>query len=319
MSEPKDHVIVNPAAEIQSHVFVPGRETDAERCAFSPGPGWICGELKRDHMRWPLAPIPPKRVAIVGFSDQSRDQAPFADPSFEIWSLGSHMQRVPRLTRGFEFHSDSFLQRVHGEKWPEFQAFLKRMTVPLYRQEGQPYEGPWERGIEVAYPSAIRYPIERATKAAFGIEDPFGERKPLWTNSVQYMLVLAALEGFQEVHLYGVDMAHRLEYVLQRHGVTFILGLMMGRGINVHLPENCALLHSDHVYAYQEDPAEVLEEAAQHLMRQRESRMSQHADTLAKLHSLDGYTEGMTDAVEYLRERARGGRVEKPLPAEFMK
>lgn len=249
-----------------------------------------------------------RKVAIVGFSDLSRDLAPFADESFEIWSLGSQMQRVPRLTRGFELHSDAFLQTVHGEKWPEFRAFLQGLKVPLYRQEVLP-----------DYPTSERYPLERATRACFGIEDPFGERKPLWTNSIQYMLALAAIEGFTDVHLYGVDMAHRLEYVLQRHGVTFVLGLMMGRGINVYLPPLCGLMHADHVYGYQDDPTVLSSEMAQHIRRMREERMTQRDETLAKLHNLDGYTEGLADAVEYIEERARGGRAEKMLPREFMR
>lgn len=261
---------------------------------------------------------PRRKVAIVGFSDLSRDLAPFADESFEIWSLGSQMRRVPRLTRGFELHSDAFLQTVHGEKWPEFREFLRGLKVPLYRQEGMPYESVSMRAA-ADYPTAVRYPLERATRACFGIEDPFGERKPLWTNSIQYMLALAAIEGFTDVHLYGVDMAHRLEYVLQRHGVTFVLGLMMGRGINVYLPPLCGLMHADHVYGYQEEPTTLSAEMAQHLRKMRGERMTQRDETLAKLHNLDGYAEGLADAVEYIEERARGGRAEKLLPAEFMR
>ena len=40
---------------------------------------------------------------------------------------------------------------------------------------------------------------------------------------------------------------------------------------------------------------------------------------LAKAQSLAGYTEAQKDAIEYLEERARGGRAEKPIPAEFMR
>lgn len=261
------------------------------------------------------------KVAIVGFSDTSRELAPYDDPSFEIWSLGWQMRRAKRLTRGFEIHTEEFLRRIHGEGWPEYQAFLKAMTVPLYMQDGAPYEvgltGSFTRDAE--YKSAIRFPIERATKACFGKADPFSGDRPLWTNSIQFMLALAGIEGFQEVHIYGVDMAHRLEYVKQRHGVTLLIGMLMGQGVHVHVPERCALLHSDHVYGYEEEPYDLITEAAMHLRKDREMRLSQHEAHLAKAQNLAGYTEAQKDAIEYLEERARGGRAEKPIPAEFMR
>lgn len=299
--------------------FAPGVEDRACVLRHGHGGDHICARPAEQGESFGIVAPAPRKVAIVGFSDTSRDLAPYDDPTFEIWSLGWQMRRAKRLTRGFEIHTEEFLKRVHGDGWPEYQAYLKAMTVTLYMQEGQPYEGPFQRGIEVAYPAAIRFPIERATKACFGTDDPFSGKRPLWTNSIQFMLALAGIEGFQEVHIFGVDMAHRLEYVHQRHGVTLLIGMLMGMGVHVSVPEHCALLHSDHVYGYEEEPYDILTEAAMHLRKDREMRLSQHEAHLAKAQNLAGYTEGQKDAIEYLEERARGGRAEKPIPAEFMR
>lgn len=265
-------------------------------------------EFTVDLAKLAVAQPPPLKVAIVGFSDTSRDLAPYDDESFEIWTLGTQMRRAKRVTRGFELHSEAYLQRVHGDGWPEYKALMQGLKCPLYMQAESP-----------DYPTSIAYPLERASKAAFGIADPFGERKPLWTNSIQYMLVLAALEGATDVHVYGVDMSHRLEYVLQRHGVTFILGLMMGRGINIYLPPMCGLLHSDHVYGYQEQPTEILDEVTAFARARHEETRNQHLEHMAKLHSLDGYTQAMADVVEFAEERQRGGRAKKVTPREVMR
>lgn len=131
-------------------------------------------------------PPPLKKVAIVGFS-QHKVEAPYNDPSFEIWGLNDLHESIPRWNRWFEMHSDKqikdYCSRKQGKPYLEGLAGL---GVPVFMQKPRP---------EV--PTSVEYPIERM-KALFG---------DYFTNSISYMLALAIDEGYQEIHVYGVDMA----------------------------------------------------------------------------------------------------------------
>ena len=47
---------------------------------------------------------PHKKVAIVGFAD-TRNQAPYNDPTFEIWGLNDLHSHIPRYDRWFDIHT----------------------------------------------------------------------------------------------------------------------------------------------------------------------------------------------------------------------
>lgn len=133
-----------------------------------------------------VTPPPLKKVAIVGFSNH-KTEAPYNDPTFEIWGLNDLHESIPRWNRWFEMHSDKqikdYCSRKQGKPYLEGLASL---GVPVYMQKVRP---------EV--PTSVEYPIERM-KAQFG---------DYFTNSISFMLALAIDEGYQVIHVYGVDMA----------------------------------------------------------------------------------------------------------------
>jgi hypothetical protein len=131
-------------------------------------------------------PPPLKKVAIVGFS-QHKVEAPYNDPTFEIWGLNDLHESIPRWNRWFEMHSDKQIKDYCSRKQgvPYLEG-LSKLNVPVYMQKQRP---------EV--PTSVEYPIERM-KAQFG---------DYFTNSISYMLAMAIDEGYQVIHVYGVDMA----------------------------------------------------------------------------------------------------------------
>ena len=54
-----------------------------------------------------------------------------------------------------------------------------------------------------------------------------------FTDTVCYMLAYAIHEGYEKIHMYGIDMATQMEYMIERGGVEFWVGMAMGRGIEV--------------------------------------------------------------------------------------
>lgn len=254
----------------------------------------------------------PRSVAIVGFAHQPTATPPYADPAWEIWSLGTQARRAPRVDVIFELHSERELRRVHGTTYDEYVTWLMKMAETKLVLVSS--TGPF--GVHT--PCAV-FPLEEVTEAVFGqhgrlkVEAALNHGASdlngvLWTNTIAYMLGYALLKGAKHVGVWGVDMAHSTEYVEQRHGVTFLLGMLLGRGVEVHLPEGCALLHSDHVYGYQDGPvAGTLSSLTARLDADVAQVMTTREETLARLHRTDGVLAGINIARDLLMERKRGG------------
>jgi len=56
-----------------------------------------------------------------------------------------------------------------------------------------------------------------------------------FSNTVDYAIALAVYEGFEEIHLYGVNMEIDSEYAYQKPGVDFWCGIAKGKGIKVKI------------------------------------------------------------------------------------
>lgn len=184
-----------------------------------------------------------KKVAIVGCSD-SKHLAPFDDTSFEIWGVNNLFPQLPRANRWFEIHhlskeGDKFLRRgsldFRGQKVSDYirelGAWTKEKNCRVYMQKI------WEE-----IPTSTPYPLKEITSM-------FGN---YFTNTVSYEIALAIAEGFEEIHVYGVDMAVDTEYHHQRPSCEYFLGLALGKGIKVHIPAEADLLKSRFLYGFQE-------------------------------------------------------------------
>uniref|UniRef100_A0A6M3J494 Uncharacterized protein n=1 Tax=viral metagenome TaxID=1070528 RepID=A0A6M3J494_9ZZZZ len=79
-----------------------------------------------------------------------------------------------------------------------------------------------ERGVE--YIDRSNYPLNDVIE--FFDTDYF-------SNTVDYSIALALIEGYDEIHLYGVNMEVGSEYIFEKAGVEFWIGMALGRGIKV--------------------------------------------------------------------------------------
>lgn len=171
-----------------------------------------------------------KRVAIVGFAESSRAFAPFDDPSVEIWGQNALYRPgfLKRADRWFEIHNRALIETpLEGRRPAGYMDWLRAFDGPVYMQQA------W-----ADIPNSARYPLER-------VADLVG---PYLTSSVAMMIGLAILEGFEEISLWGVDMAYE-EYAGQRAGCEYLLGFARGRGITILLPETSPLLVAP-IYGY---------------------------------------------------------------------
>lgn len=198
------------------------------------------------------------KVGIVGFASSSRDQAPYKDDSFDIWSLNHAYGHVPRWDAWWEIHPREHFQRdlmrdglqQDGARHVDWLAQEPAGKRPIWCQEH--YDD---------IPASLRWP--RAE-----INDWFrklgGEPLPLgfyaedyWTSTPAQMLGHAIWAGYKEIHLYGIDMLQAEEYHYQRSGCEYYAGICRGLGIKLYIPPTSALCKSNYVYGYSEPPTDI--------------------------------------------------------------
>jgi hypothetical protein len=220
-------------------------------------------------------------VAILGFTD-SRNLAPFGDPRFEIWGINELYRFMDiekyGFTRWFEIHERSV---IDADK--DHIATLGRFPLPVYMQQHYPDVTP-----SVPFPKAE-------------VEEDCGTQ--YFTSSIAWMLGLALLEGFEEIHVYGVDMAQETEYFEQRPACEFLLGMAAGRGVKIHVPKTSDLMktvgqygwagESDFRVKLDERIAWLGTQKAQH--EQEIAKLDAHrAQVVVNLHNIDGAIQDCT-------------------------
>jgi hypothetical protein len=92
-------------------------------------------------------------------------------------------------------------------------------------------------------PNAITFPKDELV-AEFG--------KDFFTSSFAWMMALAMKQGATEIALFGIDMASRDEYILQRPGFFFFKHIAKTRGIKVWAPNESDIMQPPGLYGYSE-------------------------------------------------------------------
>jgi hypothetical protein len=223
---------------------------------------------------------PKKKVAIVGFSEHKK-QAPFDDPTWEIWGLNDLHEAIPRWNRWFEMHGDAqikdYCSRKQGKPYLEGLAGL---NVPVFMQKPR---------AEV--PLSVRYPIEQIMEFA---------GTNYFTNSISYMMAMAIMEGYEEIGVYGVDMAQNTEYDHQRPSCEYFIGFARGRGIKVHLPKTSDLCKLRWLYGFEDEQRNAYEARVKEIYdgvikRKQAAEEQERQGAMAKLQYI-----GAIDAIQTL-------------------
>jgi hypothetical protein len=193
-------------------------------------------EEVNDEVVAPVVSTKKKKVAILG-TVPHKLQAPFDNDEFEIWAiahacLGDPLKKVDRI---FEIHKwDEVV------KWGSPVAWEKLFpTVPVYIREKRD-----------DVPNSISFPFEKLADKYKIFDD---RNECMMTNSISWMIGLALDEGFEEIHVYGVNMSHSSEYGFQKPSCEYYLGLAKGMGVKIFVPTESDLCKSFHLYGKEEE------------------------------------------------------------------
>lgn len=261
--------------DVKSNGFSPGLDIDISPLAdmmAQPQPS------KLQPVAEPAKAPEHLKIAIVGTAPSSRSLAPVNDPSWKIWACSAGNQgMLSRVDAWFEIHSNLM--------WPEHEHFgkpyldwLNQQSFPVYMQDN------------TLVPRAIPLPKEE-------LVEEFGDF--FFTSSFAWMIAFAIKQGASEIGLWGVDMASKDEYILQRSGGQFFIREAVLRGITVHIPKESDLGQRPPLYGF-DDSTNFMRKICvrEKELRDRLTPMKQQREQLDKNIT---YLEGALEDVDYFK------------------
>ena len=183
-----------------------------------------------------------KKIAICGFASSSRHLIPTDDPEWIIAGLNQLYRHMPRADVWYDIHLNWEDDNVDGT---DHEGWIKGCNIPVFMSS--PPKG---------LPTSVRYPVERLIEK-HGID--------YFTSTVSFMLAWAidcidikvadgnAYSDYS-IGVFGIDLIVGTEYEVQKACVEYWLGIAEGRGINIVLPPQSALLKQAYRYGYEKAP-----------------------------------------------------------------
>lgn len=177
-------------------------------------------------------------VAIVGSHPKTRLDYDFTRTDCDVWVFNEALSSpsetwCPHADAVFQMHVPTIWKNPNNRNDKNHYTWLNTQTVtPVYMQEKYP-----------DVPMSVRYPLNE-------IFADLKFNKRYITSSVAYALALAAHLRYKKIEVYGVEMETDTEYRHQRDGVTFWLGVALGRGIEVEA--HCGMFEAP-LYGYDGD------------------------------------------------------------------
>lgn len=171
-----------------------------------------------------------KKVCICGMSPSFEEAKRFFNTDVEIWTLN----QMYIISREIEFHASKWfdlhtLEEICSYKG-RFEWLAERHNFPVYMQ--REFTG---------IPNSVEFPKGELT-ARFG---------RYFTSSIAWLIAFAIHTEYKEINLVGVDMIED-EYIEQRPGCEYFIGLARGMRIVVNISETSALCKSNRLYGYDE-------------------------------------------------------------------
>lgn len=243
---------------------------------------------------------PVKAVALIGSASSTKDNAPYDNKDIEIWGL-AWRHDLPRCDRYFEIHvldGPEFEIRKKGEKIGSdyIKEHLAKLPCPVVIQKPNP-----------DIPNHVAFPLKAANEylAKFDVRlTPEGAS--YWASSCAFMFVMAMMEEFTDIQLFGIDLVDDDEYSYQRPNLEYLIGLARGMGISVLIPDKSALCKFPHVYGFEkfeEDTGVITLKALNDRVKMYSDK---HQKAMCEAFTADGARQEAAQLVSILKGRKKG-------------
>lgn len=272
----------------------------------------------------PAAALPTKKVAIVG-TCPSRVEAPFEDPSWEIWTIGPGGKNANRWERLLEVHGTATWPVGYRRQLEELQKTVElQMSGPTgarvmphiqalqdiaeaYGTDNWPdgFDNYMDELAQVQPPKIIytSAPVpEWPAHVVYPRDMMFAKYGRMWfTSQISYGIALALEEGATHIGCWGIDLESGEEYISQFAGAKYFLQLARLAGVEVTLPVGCGLLRDPNPYpdSYETDMALTIDAKIKMLEKVVMEKRAQHGNLAAEINHIDGELA----AFQFLRQR----------------
>ena len=167
------------------------------------------------------AVFPPLRsLAIVGSHPDTRENAPFDDPNFEIWLYNEAPQKPEIYSRwdaALQIHLPEVYSATHNwvneDHWNWLQ--LDHGNRRIFMQD-----------VDHRVPNSVKYPLDEILA--------MHKRKYL-RSSPAMALALAIYLGYKHIALYGNELSSNTEYSYQAPNYAYWCGFADGRGVRLDI------------------------------------------------------------------------------------
>lgn len=202
-----------------------------------------------------------KRCAILGTAP-TWTQCPWNDPTLTIMGLNdAYVLGYPRADIWWDLHNLKHMTfHERGKPVPAEEApvgsylrphghleWLASRPTPVFLQQARP-----------DWPTSVTFPKDAvlAFWAKFwpwrvdrqGVVQP---GKDYEVSTPAWMYMWAVMEGYTEIHIYGVHLATEWEYLQQRPNLEFLIGVAAGLGVKTVLPTVVPICQAKFQYAYE--------------------------------------------------------------------
>lgn len=180
-----------------------------------------------------------RKIAILG-TTPSRMEAPIADESWEIWTIGPGGKDLHRWNRLYETHTI----------WPEdFAGYLNDLSKVQRPQIVKSIVPMKTRMVHWAH----RYGKDEewlaktitgdwSANEVIDRDDLFERYRKLWfSTSICYALVEAIESGAKTIGCFGIDLESDEEHIAQFIGCAHLMDIARLIGIDIVLPPGCGL------------------------------------------------------------------------------
>ena len=125
-----------------------------------------------------------------------------------------------------------------------------------------------------SWPNARPFPFQ-ALEARFG---------SYWGSTPAWMLAWMLLEGYTQIHIYGIHLSSAWEYINQRSNLEFLIGMALAYGVQFVIPDRSSLVKGKHKYALEPKPELDMERLERRILvvKQEGLRLQQRLATLSR-------------------------------------
>ena len=156
-----------------------------------------------------------RSLAIVGSHPDTRDNAPFDDPNYEIWLFNEAPQQEHIYKRW-----DSCLQIHIPEVYASETNWVNKGHWKWLQQDHGPDKRIFMLEADPRVPNSVRYPME----------DVLAQTPRHYLRSSPAMaLALAISLGYKDISLYGSELTSNTEFHYQASNLAYWIGFSDGR------------------------------------------------------------------------------------------